>query len=94
MFLKFHGSILSEIVLITICLEQKGLKPPIKKLYNLVFKLEEATQRKSQEKKKIESTKELNDLLPSTLLSDLDISKNDDSSFSDNTTEVVDVYLF
>lgn len=50
MFLKFHGSILSEIVLITICLEQKGLKPPIKKLYNLVFKLEEATQRKSQEK--------------------------------------------
>ena len=52
MFLKFHGSILSEIVLITICLEQKGLKPPIKKLYNLVFKLEEATQRKSQEKQK------------------------------------------
>lgn len=44
MFLKFHGSILSEIVLITICLEQKGLKPPIKKLYNLVFKLQEATQ--------------------------------------------------
>ena len=44
MFLKFHGSILSEIVLITICLEQKGLKPPMKKLYNLVFKLEEATQ--------------------------------------------------
>lgn len=37
MFLKFHGSILSEIVLITICLEQKGLKPPIKKLYNLVL---------------------------------------------------------
>ena len=52
MFLKFHGSILSEIVLITICLEQKGLKPPIKKLYNLVFKLEEATRRKSQENKK------------------------------------------
>ena len=46
---------------------------------------------KSQENKKIESTKELNDLLPSTLLSDLDISKNDDS---DNTTEVVDVFLF
>ena len=49
---------------------------------------------KSKENKKIESTKELNDLLPSTLLSDLDISKNNDSSFSDNTTEVVDVYLF
>ena len=39
MFLKFHGSILSEIVLSAICLEQKGLNPPIKKLYHLNFKL-------------------------------------------------------
>ena len=63
MFLKFHGSILSEIVLITICLEQKGLKPPIKKLYNLVFKLEEATQRKSQEKKKIKKENQTHPIL-------------------------------
>ena len=48
---------------------------------------------KSLESQKIESGKELNDLLPSTLLSDLDISSNDDSSFSDST-EVVDVYFF
>ena len=53
MFLKFHGSILSEIVLITICLEQKGLKPPIKKLYHLVFKPEEATQPEIARKVKI-----------------------------------------
>lgn len=63
MFLKFHGSILSEIVLITICLEQKGLKPPIKKLYNLVFKLEEATQRKSQEKQKSKRESDASDSL-------------------------------
>ena len=36
MFLKFHGSILSEIVLSTICLEQKGLKQRIKN-YTTLF---------------------------------------------------------
>ena len=57
MFLKFHGSILSEIVLITICLEQKGLKPPIKKLYHPILKLAKhlIENRKKSKKQKRES---------------------------------------
>lgn len=57
MFLKFHGSILSEIVLSTICLEQKGLKSPIKKLYHPVLKLAKhlIENRKKSKKQKRES---------------------------------------
>lgn len=48
---------------------------------------------KSHENPKADANKELNDLLPSTLFSDLDINNNNDSSFSDSSAEVVDVTI-
>ena len=47
---------------------------------------------KSHESPKV--NKELNDLLPSTLLSDLDINNKNDSSFSDCSAEDVDVTFY
>ena len=47
---------------------------------------------KSHESPKV--NKELNDLLPSTLLSDLDINNKNDSSFSDSSAEDVDVTFY
>lgn len=57
MFLKFHGSILSEIVLSTICLEQKGLKPPIKNYTTLFLnsRKQPNENRKKSKKQKRES---------------------------------------
>lgn len=47
--------------------------------------------RKDNNSQKNESNKDLNDLLPLTLISDLEIENQSDSSFEDINSEIVDV---
>lgn len=47
--------------------------------------------RKDNNSQKNESNKDLNDLLPLTLISDLEIENQSDSSFEDKNSEIVDV---